>query len=314
MWMGVGNWIILMLNLYLILNLLIGILELRVLKDLNPDLREFFFVELNSGGVVVVKGPKSVAEEFFTNLLALKMGICVPSLRVICRDGSEGMKLVNSILQTDKLGASIYGLQGVHHFLLKEYILAKNLDKMDYTEMQDIFGIETELGENSKKRIKEIARILALDVLTNYGDRLPFIWPNQGNSGNLMLSQSGQFICIENGFNALSTSLQIEKYKTTVENLLKKLVTNPEKLIPEFSNINQKIYSFTDYSFQDQGIIQLQKSFLEFLKWTTQVEILEDMIHWKNLLRKFSSPLLGIDAINEQFINDIWKLFQKYGK
>jgi len=84
-----------------------------------------FFVELNSGGVVVVKGPKSVAEEFFTNLLALKLGICVPRLRVVCRDGIEGTKLVNGILQTDKLGSSIYGLQGVHHFLFKEYILAK---------------------------------------------------------------------------------------------------------------------------------------------------------------------------------------------
>jgi len=262
----------------------------------------------------VVKGPKSVAEEFFTNLLALKLGICVPRLRVVCRDGIEGTKLVNGILQTDKLGASIYGLQGVHHFLLKEYILAKNLDKYDYSEMQEIFGIETELSENSLKRIKELSRILALDVLTNYGDRLPFIWPNQGNSGNLMLSQSGQFICIENGFNVLNTSAQFEKYKSTVENLLKKLVTNPDKPITEFSDINQRIYSFTDYSFQDKGIIQLQKAFLEFLKWTTQVEIIEDMNNWKNMLRKFASPLLGLDSISEQFISDIWKLFQKYGK
>jgi len=55
--------------------------------------------------------------------------------------------------------------------------------------------------------------ILALDVLTNYGDRLPFIWPNQGNSGNLMLTGTGQLICVENGFNEIRENVNVEKYK-----------------------------------------------------------------------------------------------------
>jgi len=127
-----------------------------------------------------------------------------------------------------------------------------------------------------------------------------------------MLSQSGQFICIENGYNDLQES-KVERYKNTVEKLLEKLVSNPNKIVSEFHDINQRIYSFTDYSFQDQGIIQLQKCFIEFLKWTTSVEILDEMKHWKDLLRKFTLPLLGLDAINVEFIDSIWKLFQKYG-
>jgi len=171
-----------------------------------------FFVEMKSGGVFVVKGSKSIAEEAFTNLLALKLGVYVPKLRILHCHGTEAIKLMNLIITNDKIGASIFGLTGAQYFLMKELIPAKNLDKFNYSEMREIFGDETSLlSENSKKRLKELAIILALDIITNNGDRLPLVWPNQGNSGNLMMSHTGQFICIENCFNDIKDPEKSEK-------------------------------------------------------------------------------------------------------
>jgi len=274
-----------------------------------------FFVEMQSGGVFVVKPAKGIAEEIFTNLLALKLGVYVPKLRVLHADGNEGIQLMNLIVTSDKLGASIFGLSGAAYFLIKEFIPAKNLDKFTYPDMQDIFGIETSLSENSHKRLKELSIILALDVLTNYGDRLPFIWPNQGNSGNLMMTATGQFIGVENGFNVLKDNAQVEKYKKTVEDVLKKVVHNPNQEIPEFQHINQKILSYTDYSFQTEGVLQLQHYFREFLKQAAEkTQIYEEMQQWKVMLSAFTTPLNGLESINVEFIHELWGLFVKYGK
>jgi len=266
---------------------------------------------MKSGGVFVVKPAKNIGEEVFTSLLALKLGIYVPKLRVLHADGNEGIQLWNLIINTDKLGASIFGLSGAPYYIIKEYVPAKNMDKFIYTEMKQIFGDETSLSQNAKKRIDELAIVLALDVLTNYGDRLPFIWPNQGNSGNLMISPTGQFLCIENGFNELRSPDQLKNYKKSIKLIFKKLTANPQVEIPEFQHITQRIYSYTDYSFQT---LELQKSFRELLKKSVKVDIYEEIKKWKEMLGSFTSKLNGLDGIDLEFINDIWGLFKKYGK
>jgi len=274
-----------------------------------------FFVEMKSGGVFAVKPAKGIAEEIFTNLLALRLGIYVPKLRVLHADGIEGIQLFNQIINTDKLGASIFGLSGAPYFLVKEFIPAKNIDKFVYSDMQVIFGTETELSANSLKRINELAIILVLDVLTNFGDRLPFIWPNQGNSGNLMLTETGQFICVENGFNDIKDSVQFEKYKKTVGDLLKKVVENQDKhIIPEFQHIDQKLFSYTDYSFQSGGVIALQLAFRNIVKNSVDMEIYSEMKIWKEVLSRFTTALPGLEGINLDFINQIWEIFRHYGR
>jgi len=246
--------------------------------------------------------------------LALKLGVFVPKLRILHCNGTEAIKLMNLIVNNDKIGASIFGLTGAQYFLIKEFIPGKNLDKFTYSDMREIFGEETVLSENSKKRLKELATILALDILTNNGDRLPLIWPNQGNSGNLMMSHTGQLISIENSFNDIRDPEKSEKYKKSIEDLCEKITENPNKEIPEFVHINQKIFSYTDYSFQIQGTIELQRSFWEFLKNSLEINLEEEMKKWKNILSGFTIPLNGLDAINIPFINGIWNIFKKYGK
>jgi len=180
--------------------------------------------------------------------------------------------------------------------------------------MRAIFGPETELSENSLRRIDELARILVLDVLTNFGDRLPFVWPNQGNSGNLMITETGQFICVENGFNVIKDPVQIEKYKKIVGDLLKKVALNPRQEIPEFQHINQKIMSYSDYSFQPEGVIALQLAFRRIIRDSAGIDIISDMEKWKELLHEFTSVLPGLDGIDLEFIKQIWEIFRHYGK
>eukprot|EP01124_Arcella_intermedia_P010069 TRINITY_DN16621_c0_g1_i1.p1 TRINITY_DN16621_c0_g1~~TRINITY_DN16621_c0_g1_i1.p1 ORF type:complete len:375 (+),score=60.50 TRINITY_DN16621_c0_g1_i1:16-1140(+) len=271
-----------------------------------------FFIEMNSGGIVVVKPSKVVAEEVFTNLLALRLGLYVPKFRLIHSDGTEGDKLMSLILKTDKLGASIFGLSGASYYILKEYIPGKNLDKLIYSEMREIYGNENALSHVSISALNDLARILVLDLLTNYGDRLPFLWPNQGNSGNLMITPSGQFICIENGFNLIKDTGRFETYKNLIADIVTRLSDNCNKELPEFQHVNQRIFGYTDYSFQTTGVLHLQKSFLEVLKEITSEldPFISQMNQWKSLMSQFNPPILALDTIDIPFISQILTLIK----
>ena len=39
---------------------------------------------------------------------------------------------------------------------------------------------------SGREHLREIGRLLVLDVLINNGDRFPLLWENRGNPGNLM--------------------------------------------------------------------------------------------------------------------------------
>jgi len=85
--------------------------------------------------------------------------------------------------------------------------------------------------------------------------------------------------------------------------------------LQNFNTSIKKILSYTDYSFQTQGVLQLQHYFREFLqKAAEKTQIYEEMQQWKAMLSAFTTPLNGLESVNIEFIHDIWGLFVKYGK
>jgi len=104
--------------------------------------------------------------------------------------------LIEEIIKTDKQGSAIHGLLAAEFYLVKEFVKGSNTDKCTSLQMEHTFaggdGDEHHLTPMCMQRLKELATLLALDVLTNYCDRLPFIWDNPGNSGNLMVTSAGQ--------------------------------------------------------------------------------------------------------------------------
>eukprot|EP01123_Difflugia_compressa_P006245 TRINITY_DN18418_c0_g1_i1.p1 TRINITY_DN18418_c0_g1~~TRINITY_DN18418_c0_g1_i1.p1 ORF type:complete len:132 (-),score=28.34 TRINITY_DN18418_c0_g1_i1:13-408(-) len=128
-----------------------------------------------------------------------------------------------------------------------------------------------------------------------------------------MITQTGQFICIENGFSDIKDPSKLTKYLTTIEQMLNKLITSPDTELPQFQYVTQKIFGYTEYSF---GVIPLQKQFLEVVKRTSHLgdELMQHIEAWKDILKAFTVPLPGLDDINVSFIKQIWDLFVKYGK
>eukprot|EP01125_Pyxidicula_operculata_P018676 TRINITY_DN6654_c0_g1_i1.p1 TRINITY_DN6654_c0_g1~~TRINITY_DN6654_c0_g1_i1.p1 ORF type:complete len:410 (-),score=38.00 TRINITY_DN6654_c0_g1_i1:9-1238(-) len=277
-----------------------------------------FFIENNKSEVFVVKPSRNIACEIFSNLIAQKLGVYCPKLRVIYTGpNTEGFKLVQSIKEHDKRGLATHNLGQSGYLLIKQFVPGRDLTKCDYEAIRKYYGTEVDLNENFHKKIGGLARILALDLLLNYSDRLPFIWANQGNSGNVMITNQGQFISIENSITPFDPSTQSKKfqdYQAQVKKLFSKLLSSPRGYIPEFENIQQKFLEFTDYSWQQEGTVLLQLAMVDFLIGCTTINIDEQLLsQWRDILIGFNPPLVGIENVNVNYVLEMWKTFVEFG-
>jgi hypothetical protein len=134
-------------------------------------------------------------------------------------------------------------------------------------------------GEHTSRVLREIGAMMALDVITNNCDRLPLVWSNRGNQGNIYFS--------ENGPHAVSIDSKIvpidaEKSKTLYENYTKRVVEllavrnfvenllvdwyeqavakNPLVEIAAFRSVRDSIMSCTGCDIQREGIIEVEIS------------------------------------------------------
>lgn len=61
------------------------------------------------------------------------------------------------------------------------------------------------LSAHGQANLRMMGRLLAFDVLLNNHDRLPFLWDNQGNPGNVMFRKSdASVVSIDNAPNCIS--------------------------------------------------------------------------------------------------------------
>eukprot|EP00054_Salpingoeca_dolichothecata_P027164 m.197762 g.197762 ORF g.197762 m.197762 type:complete len:93 (+) comp25882_c0_seq5:47-325(+) len=69
------------------------------------------------------------------------------------------------------------------------------------------------LSDNGRKRLQEIGAVMLLDVLCNNGDRLPLIWDNRGNPGNIMFALGlGKIISLDNQIAPIDKSLHTDAF------------------------------------------------------------------------------------------------------
>lgn len=104
--------------------------------------------------------------------------------------------MIGGLSAKDASGRVQLNLGSLTHVLLKEFLPGAHLGEIGGDRASEIFG-GGGLSENGRSRLRELGRILALDVLCNNGDRFPLIWDNRGNPGNLMLARGpGKVRCI----------------------------------------------------------------------------------------------------------------------
>ena len=55
-----------------------------------------------------------------------------------------------------------------------------------------IFFAPSRKRKHGRRRLEELGSLLALDILINNHDRVPTVWTNAGNCGNLIMSHEGK--------------------------------------------------------------------------------------------------------------------------
>lgn len=170
--------------------------------------------------------------------------------------------MIAGLSAKDSSGRVKLNLGSLTHVLLKEYLPGTNLDSLGATRAAEVFSNAT--------RLREVGRILALDVLCNNGDRFPLIWDNRGNPGNVMISKDGEVAAsIDSQIQPISAAnhrVQYDIYLTRVSELSRSLqVSGESRELPDFKRVREKLLEFTGYDVGETGSIEMQKGFLEIV-------------------------------------------------
>lgn len=98
--------------------------------------------------------------------------------------------MLAGLAEKDASGRVKLNLGSLTHVLLKGFLPGSTLGDLGLERAVEIFGSgQGSLSDNGRRRLREIGRILSLDVLCNNGDRFPLIWDNRGNPGNVMMAR-----------------------------------------------------------------------------------------------------------------------------
>ena len=151
----------------------------------RSDSGSVFFVTFCNGTRSVLKGSSTVVQELFAHYLAQQMGVTVPaSLRVITYVDAEFTALKKRLTELCK------------DDVVKQMAIQRDLNRPFFVEMAFVpsFSIYDLSNRGScaiflnKDSLVELGRMMVFDVLLNNWDRIPFIWNNEGNGGNMLFA------------------------------------------------------------------------------------------------------------------------------
>lgn len=136
------------------------------------------FTQLQSGVVVLKAGSHSLASELYATLISQACGVYSP--RILVQRNSPSETLVDSFMNALSRKDPNMILSRMHDqrfVMIMEFCVGWSIGKLSQLDSVTDYS----------HMVHTLGQIVALDVLLNNGDRVPFIWDNQGNSGNLHL-------------------------------------------------------------------------------------------------------------------------------
>lgn len=141
--------------------------------------------------VLVVKPPSfGLSSDLLSSLLGLSLGIACPRTLMVWTESPFGGYLLESIKKKDPSWHSLT-LFDQYRLLMKEYVIGYQWNDYNTTKINSPDYISPLELDNSQNYAlyTSLGRLMALDVLLNNGDRLPLIWDNQGNPGNVFVAR-----------------------------------------------------------------------------------------------------------------------------
>jgi hypothetical protein len=173
-----------------------------------------FFIVVQSG-VYVLKAAANAAQEYFSHMVADKLGIAVSRSKCL-QFGSEGMNtLTKTILSaTTAPTATGYAIRNLLDFpvvMLLEYVVGNTLPNTPLEQVRE------------PSFLKQLGSLVALDSLINNSDRVPLIWDNPGNAKNIMTTKRAVVGIDQPTVTLAENSPECQKYMKRLEELLCKV-------------------------------------------------------------------------------------------
>eukprot|EP00053_Salpingoeca_punica_P017161 m.164318 g.164318 ORF g.164318 m.164318 type:complete len:399 (-) comp17131_c3_seq1:407-1603(-) len=271
-----------------------------------------FFVDTNDGAFVV-KGSRSLASEAYASLLAARLGVYSPRWRIVTVGNPEGRLMMRVLSDLDPSGRVEFNLGSLAHVLIKSYLVGSTLSKVDATKASRILG-SSQAGHD---HLISLGRMLALDVLCNNGDRLPLIWDNRGNPGNIMFAfEGGEVVSVDGQVCPIDIETAPDQYDAYLDKIrlllkdLKKAGANGE--VAAFTRVREKLQEFTHFDIGTEGTLLLQQGFLEVAANTQKINITHiELRMWREMLDEYSPAIVGLNSASPDFVWAVWSVFQE---
>lgn len=142
-----------------------------------------YFAVLKNGRTIALKPPAhSMASEVVASVTAIALGVYTPKFFVLRNNNDYSYDMLECLKAVDPSKAIVARLFDQAFIIHKEYIRGCIIS--DLPVYFPKFSFESEEG---KQLLQDMGKMLALDIFMNNSDRLPLIWNNQGNAGNVFV-------------------------------------------------------------------------------------------------------------------------------
>ncbi|KAH3761370.1 actinfragmin kinase [Pelomyxa schiedti] len=296
-----------------------------------------FFVN-TPDGTVVLKG--CTDEQIFAALLAKEIGVKVPGLRLIdysSPDNAEWGLVKNIIIPlAEKMHGVVEKLKvekelNRAYFIVMELAPGSSLDSLSAEKANSAFSPFRTLQISSPEmqhsvmqsntHLREIGRLLLFDILCNNWDRIPLVWENEGNVGNIFFDPDEGIYGIDNSVTAIPPGPKRTRYYEKIQHILESIVQQPQKPCREMQSVYEFLKAFSFVTLTEECCVQVQLGMLECLSsvceaWQRTAQLLlrdiknkvQKMIHY-DWERVWATELKLIDL---EFMTKIVEIFSEY--
>ncbi len=259
-----------------------------------------FFIKFPNERAIVVKSSTTLGAEVYGAILAKRIGVATPGIRIINRNSNEGSNIVRNLIKQD---ARVEQYLSKPFFILMEYIKGivlgdvilnvenNNNNNNNNNENKFIiqkFGNPPEsLHDVGKNNLLQFGRMIGLDFITNNFDRFPVVWDNTGNPGNVMFygnveedgvvtELANRIVAIDNMTSCISKTKfkkEYDAYAMKTSEVLSKLFKNPIEINEAFARVQSFLkngvpnggWPGLQMDIGESGIRLVQEGFLESL-------------------------------------------------
>eukprot|EP01113_Clastostelium_recurvatum_P019416 TRINITY_DN2288_c0_g1_i1.p1 TRINITY_DN2288_c0_g1~~TRINITY_DN2288_c0_g1_i1.p1 ORF type:complete len:449 (+),score=99.07 TRINITY_DN2288_c0_g1_i1:127-1473(+) len=310
-----------------------------------------FFVQFEDNSAVVIKGSSTVAADMFAQDLAHYAHIDVPTFRVLRLQADDEFATICKTL--NKLDAhNALAMRGRHQksldrpvFQVMEFVVGRDLL---HISREEIFGKDNaKMTRQGVTLLRDMGRINSMDVLINNWDRLPLIWDNKGNAGNMLFVKDkrtrllrpvaidNSVTCIDSSaalhenfaeymdkvrciFNEIASTFEWEQ-GPLFEGVREKFVITCFERQPSVKNIRDFIKANERYDIGERGMREFLLGFMEgasAFAGLTKSDLegmkagIEDMIGETLKSHHMTTESVGMGKVNIDFLENILEIYR----